>query len=206
MGQWFTLSTSKNSMQCYACGPYHPYRVDGEKNPKFDSHSGFILTSKASQERSFGSAIKYFAELISPEVRSWQLEQHLPEGTNLLMMGDKPFVDVALVPSSKVGKVSDGLAQIMSRVCARDRRLTLRPSLLTRTKEIKKLATGGDRSRQTHLDSIKLTTPENPADIFLLVDDVCTSGNSLIACCDIIQSQLPHVKVIALTLGKTTHE
>lgn len=202
MGYWFNLVTAKTSMDCYVCGPYHPYRVDGEKNPKFDRHSGFILTSKGTQERNFGQAVKYFADLIMPEVRNWALESFLPQGT----IGDQPFVDVVLVPSSKVGKVSDGLSQVMGKVCARDKRLNLQKNLLSRTKQIEKLATGGNRSRQTHVDSITFTMPPNPASIFLLVDDVCTSGNSLVACCDIIQTNIPHSTVIALTLGKTTHE
>lgn len=202
MGHWFNLATAKTSMDCYACGAYHPYRVDGEKNPKFDRHSGFILTSKGAQERNFGQAVKYFADLIMPEVRSWALEGFLPQGT----IGDQPFVDVVIVPSSKVGKVSDGLLQVMGKVCARDKRLNLQKNLLSRTKQIEKLATGGNRSRQTHVDSITFNMPPNPASIFLLVDDVCTSGNSLVACCDIIQTHIPHSTVIALTLGKTTHE
>lgn len=206
MGQWFTLPTEKNGINIFSCSPYYPYRVNGERNSKFDSHSGFILTSKSSQERNFGQAVRYFSNILLSEVPGWPLEQWQPVGTDLRMIHGRPLADVMLVPSSKVGKVSDGLAQIVERLCARDRRLFSHATGLVRTREISKLAAGGSRQLRVHMESISFRPRQHLSGLVVLVDDVCTSGNSLIACCDIIQRANPSTSVVGIVLGKTTHD
>ena len=127
-------------------------------------------------------------------------------GSDPQLTQGRAFVDVILVPSSKVGKVSDGLMQIMTRVCAKDKRLTINRGALHRYKEIKKLASGGCREMHVHQESIMLRQAANLSEVIILVDDVCTSGNSLVACCDIIQSASSFSTVIGIVLGRTTHD
>jgi len=206
MGQWFKLPTARGSMDCFACGPYYPYRLNGEKNPKFDRHCGFILTSKNSGEANFGRAVQHFSGLLEEEISGWQLMKWLPLGTDLRMSAGRPYVDVMLVPCSKAGKVSDGLTKIMTRVSTRDRRLVMHPGALVRTRDTEKRAAGGNRSVQVHRNSIAFRPARDVASLILLVDDVCTTGNSLIACCDIIQEAEPASTVVGVVLGKTTHD
>jgi hypothetical protein len=206
MGQWFTLPTERGYMKCFSCAPYYPYRLSGQLNPQFDKHSGLILTSKSAQESRFGDAIRYFSKQLEPEIRTWNLQQLLPIGTDLRMLENRPYVDVILVPSSKAGKVSDGLTQVMQKVCATDRRLSLIEKALVRTRDVKKLAAGGNRDKNVHEESIQFRPPKNSSHLIVLIDDVCTSGNSLVACCNIIQNQLPSVIVIGVVLGRTTHD
>lgn len=192
-------------MQCYSCAPYFPYRVDGERNPKFDRHSGLILSSKSAQERNFGHALSYFSDMLLGQISQWSLEALRPTGSDPRLTQGRAFVDVIIVPSSKVGKVSDGLTQIMTKVCARDKRLSINNGALHRFREIKKLASGGNRDAHVHQASIMLRPGCNLSDVVILIDDVCTSGNSLIACCEIIQSASPSSTVVGIVLGKTTH-
>ena len=206
MSTWFNLSTARGTMQCYSCAPYFPYRVDGERNPKFDRHSGLILSSKSAQERNFGHALNYFSDMLLGQISQWNLEGLRPTGSDPRLTQGRAFVDVIIVPSSKVGKVSDGLTQIMTKVCARDKRLSINNGALHRFREINKLASGGNRDAHVHQGSIMLRSGCNLSDVVILIDDVCTSGNSLIACCEIIQSASPSSTVVGIVLGKTTHD
>lgn len=206
MGQWFTLPTSRKPIDCFSFGPYYPYRVRGEMNAKFDRYSGAILTSKSSEKSNFGQVVRHFADQLASEIQKWPLERRLPAGTDFRMMQGRPLAKVVLVPSSKANKVSDGLTQIMEKVCAKERRLQLASGALVRVREIDKLATGGNRCVSVHMKTIALKKSIDLSGLVILVDDVCTSGNSLIACCEIIQNQTPETNVIGIVLGKTSHE
>lgn len=55
------------------------------------------------------------------------------------------------------------------------------------TKEIEKLATGGNRNINIHFGSIEVNPNVSiSGEVILVVDDVTTSGNSLYACRDIL--------------------
>jgi predicted amidophosphoribosyltransferase len=57
------------------------------------------------------------------------------------------------------------------------------------------------------MDSLSYSLPnEAPLAPVLLLDDVCTTGNSLIACHNMIQIHQPGRPVAALTLGRTVDE
>jgi len=191
MSMRFVLQTARGPLVCLAATNYYPYREGGAVNPKFDANCGYILSLKDPNSRDFGAAVTHFSRVLYRMIR------------------DMPFKGpavVMLVPGSKAGKVSEGLIQIMSRICTHDDRLTLKADCLVRTKDIDKLATGGNRSTSVHRDSITFQPPTENATFVLLVDDVTTTGKSLVACCDIIRDRSPNMAVYGLALGKTTHE
>ena len=58
---------------------------------------------------------------------------------------------------------------------------------LIRNQSVDKLATGGERSLAIQTSSIIVNDAYNLSeDVILLVDDVTTSGNSLVACRDLL--------------------
>ena len=71
---------------------------------------------------------------------------------------------------------------------------------LKRNKSIDKLATGGNRSMETHMKSISTVLDMDiDNDIVLLMDDVTTTGNSLYACKEILlQNGAREVEMFAL--------
>jgi hypothetical protein len=137
-------------------GLYHPYNQGN--NPEFDRFSGRVLDLKSNKD----GAVDYFFE---------QLKNVDFNGTEAIV----------IVPShtpqnkmSTVKKLAQKLAKYKGWIDASD--------CAVRTHEIAKLASGGDRSLNTHLGSLKimhqhLITGKN----VLVLDDVTTSGNSLFA-------------------------
>jgi hypothetical protein len=158
-------------------GDYHPYRRFGGRNPSFDVHSGRILDVKDNIER----GIAYF--------------QHSLD--EVLIAG----IPIAIVPSHDPEKTTGGLRVLAQRVAAAGR--VDATGCLVRTTKIEKLAHGGDRSVQVHLSSIVVQNPEliQGKDV-LVLDDVSTSGNSLIACETLLMAA-GAARVQRLSLGQT---
>ena len=74
---------------------------------------------------------------------------------------------------------------------------------LIRHSRIEKLSGGGDRSRKVHYDSIKVSGELSvKGEDVLLLDDISTSGNSLLACRDILIANGAR-SVEMLVLGRT---
>ena len=67
------------------------------------------------------------------------------------------------------------------------------------------LAGGGDRAIEVHLKSIEAKGPDRyRGKSILLIDDVLTTGNSMVACRQILMAA-GAAKVHCLTLAKTTY-
>lgn len=158
---------------------YHKYWLDKERkirNPLFDVFSGKILDLKQGKE----SAIKYFYNLLDAEICK--------------------EVTVCVVPSSDAEKQISGISMLGERLAENGR--VNKVYFLKREKSIDKLATGGNRDKWVHMESI--TTMEDvevQGDIVLLMDDVTTTGNSLYACREILISRGAQ-KVEMFALGK----
>nr|WP_297704296.1 hypothetical protein [uncultured Butyrivibrio sp.] len=135
---------------------------------------GKILDLKEGKE----NAIEYFYNLIDCEICK--------------------DVTICIVPSSKMGNVETGMAKLAEKLANNGRKD--RVHFLVREKDIDKLATGGNRSRFIHLDSIGALQGESiKGDVVLLMDDVTTSGNSLYACKEILLAHgASHVEMFAL--------
>lgn len=156
---------------------YHKYWLDRErkiKNPLFDVYSGKILDLKEGKM----SAVQYFYQLLDPEIRSG--------------------VTICVVPSSNAEVKESGIGKLGEMLAGNGRKNKV--YFLRRNKSIDKLATGGNRSMETHMQSISTVLDmdiEN--DIVLLMDDVTTTGNSLYACKEILlQNGAREVEMFAL--------
>lgn len=143
---------------------YHKYWLDRErhiKNPLFDVYSGKILDLKEGKP----SAIRYFYNLLDEEIRK--------------------DVTICVVPSSDSEKRVSGMSQLGEMLACNGR--INKVYMLNRKYSISKLAFGGDRKMEVHLNSIEaLEKLEAENDIVLLMDDVTTTGNSLYACKEIL--------------------
>ena len=163
--------------QVVECGKYHKYWQHGQRNPEFDWYSGFLLDLKENKP----NAVAYFADFLG----------------RILV----PNIPIAVVPGHNPTNVVSGLRSLVQIVAAGGR--IDASGCLVRTVAIEKLATGGNRSVQTHLQSISIMQPE----LFqgrdtLLLDDITTTGNSLIACQQLLL-QAGARRVQRMAFGKT---
>ena len=163
--------------QLMYCGDYHPYRRHGEKNPNFNAYSGFLLDLKENQAGAVERFRQFLEGLLAPDI------------------------PVAIVPSHDPAKTTSGLRTLGEMLAASDR--IDAASCLVRTMKIDKLATGGDRSIQVHLNSIVVQNVQliQGRDVVLL-DDITTSGNSLEACRQLLM-KAGAARVQKLALAKT---
>lgn len=159
---------------------YHKYWLDKErriKNPLFDVFSGKILDLKEGKAQ----AIKYFYNLLTQEICE--------------------DVTICVVPSSNKDNKYSGMAKLGEMLAADGNRKN-KVFYLERTNSIPKLAMGGDRSKEVHIQSISAVEQMDISrDIVLLMDDVTTTGNSLYACKEILM-QHGASKVEMFALGK----
>lgn len=156
---------------------YHKYWLDRErkiKNPLFDVYSGKILDLKEGKM----SAVQYFYQLLDPEIRR--------------------DVTICVVPSSNSEVKESGIGKLGEMLAGNGRKNKV--YFLRRNKSIDKLATGGNRSMETHMKSISTVLDMDiDNDIVLLMDDVTTTGNSLYACKEILlQNGAREVEMFAL--------
>lgn len=146
-------------------GDYLPWRVhkeNGGDGSNYPSHSGRILDLKDGK----AGAVTHFKDIIEPE----------------LLTG----VAIATVPSHDPAKTTGGLKSLGTALASGGARIDA-TSCLVRTVKIAKLAHGGDRSKEVHLNSIVVehTHLVKGKDV-LLLDDVTTSGHSLEACTELL--------------------
>ena len=124
------------------------------------------------------SAVQYFYQLLDPEIRRG--------------------VTICVVPSSNSEVKESGIGKLGEMLAGNGRKNKV--YFLRRNKSIDKLATGGNRSMETHMKSISTVLDMDiDNDIVLLMDDVTTTGNSLYACKEIsLQNGAREVEMFAL--------
>ena len=110
---------------------------------------------------------------------------------------------LVVVPSHKEGGWSQALQKMAKKLC-QELNMTDCSQALERVKEHEKLAMGGDRSIESHMSTMRVN-PEY--DIkgkkVIVLDDVTTSGNSLLASARILK-EAGAERVAAIAIGKTT--
>lgn len=100
-----------------------------------------------------------------------------------------------------------GISILLKDICKKHNILDA-SSCLRRTKEIKKLASGGSRAIERHLSSIELVNLDllKGRDKILLIDDIKSTGNSLLACETLIKEKFPDCLIYKFTFGETVHQ
>jgi predicted amidophosphoribosyltransferase len=158
--------------------PWGVHRQNGGDMSNYPTHSGKILDLKDDKN----NADAYFAGLIEPELRDG--------------------IVIATVPSHDPAKVGGGLKKLAAALAKNGNRVD-GSAVLVRTKKIDKLAKGGDRSKDVHLKSVTVATPNliRGHDV-LLLDDVTKTGNSLAAGKELLLAAGAK-SVECATIGKT---
>lgn len=177
----FDSNVLRDENGIYYLGDYHPFKRNGMRNPLFDDYAGLILDLKENK----GEAKNYF---------SGRLNDALLNNPNLAIL---------CVPSHEAFKKGPN-NEIIQLVCSH-RGMVNGSNCLVRHTTVDKLASGGRRDIDVHLNSIRLENSrilEN-RDI-LIVDDVSTSGNSLKACEAIVRRNVRSIKSLScLVYGRT---
>lgn len=191
-----TLWGAHRTHTCYYLIDYHKYWLDKAarvKNPHFSPECGLILSFKDAQHRDHKRAVSHFAKQITAALKG------LPSNVDF---------NIYLVPSSKVGYGSAGLDAVARYLCREYDNLHYVQNALYRHRTIAKLAHGGDRSVGVHIESITYRPPAKGIRPIILLDDVCTTGNSLVACLNLItfQHAVADLKVTPVVLGSTVDE
>lgn len=170
----------------YALGKYLPWRHHrnmGGDSFSYPEHSGKLLDLKDGKER----GLIYCQKVLTAEIK-----------TNISLA-------IAAVPSSDATKIRSGVQQLVSRFAPVIGGLDL-GDLVIRTKSISKLATGGNRAMQVHLDSMAVNNIDRAEGrIVMLLDDILTTGNSLAAARQILLDA-GAADVICVAMGQTSYD
>lgn len=174
----FLKSSENNLDSVITLGKYHPYR--GGNNPEFDEFSGKILDLKKKDI----VAYLYFHQLLknyfNPQSTVVTIPSHDPNNIN---SGIKEFAEFLIIEC----KLIDGT------------------NLLVRQVIIPQLAAGGNRNINIHMNSMAVYDNEKiKGKNILLIDDVCTSGNSLRAGKKLLEDAGANM-VQMFALGQTTN-
>lgn len=168
--------------QIYYADHYEPYH--GGQNRRFQGSefSQRVLNLKSKHIDSVEREIPYFADLVRPFLAT------LPTGLVLCH-----------VPSHEAQTPSPGLARLLEKVARPGDEVAL--ELITRTRSIAKLATGGERIFQVHFESLSISAPAARDRRILVLDDVTKTGNSLLASRKLLKEAGSN-EVFLLALGK----
>lgn len=158
--------------------PWGVHRSAGGDRSNYPEYSGKILDLKDGKD----AGVAYFRDQIATE----------------LMDG----IVIVTVPSHDPAKLGVGLKKLVAELVSDSTRVD-GSDCLVRTKKIDKLARGGDRGKEVHLNSVSVArVPLIKGKDVLLLDDVTKTGNSLNACRDLLLAAGAR-SVECATIGKT---
>jgi hypoxanthine-guanine phosphoribosyltransferase len=169
-----------NLPEIFYLGVYQPFTGECEGDFDFTEYTSRILELKNCNSL----VIEDFADCISSNLHD-------------------DFDCIVVVPPHQSEKDNSGI-KILAQEIASKNNLIDATSCLIRYRTIDKLATGGNRSLETHLQSIKVVNKEIiKGKKLLLIDDVSTTGNSLKACQELLE-YAGAKSVKSFVLAKTT--
>ena len=171
---------------------YHPYRQQGIKNWRFDQASSVMLRFK----RGEGEAIGYYLLKILGKFSRKRYYRELIESEN---------VRFAAIPGHSKNSNDSGvhkLARMLSAYYGREDY----SQCLSRKYNVAKLSSGGNRSMMVHFRSMLVDEGlEISGKTIFLLDDIVTTGNSLIAGKELLL-EAGAAKVYPLAMGRTVLE
>jgi predicted amidophosphoribosyltransferase len=176
-----------NQTGIYYLENYNPYWITDEYGERIVNPNA--STNVLNFKRNDPKSRKYFFDLIKDE---------------LINFRDNANVYITHVPSHEANKHSESLGDLCE-MLADYNNITYLPNCLLRTNPISKLAPGGDRSMITHFNSITIPNGDIiKGKTVILIDDVTTTGNSLLACKQLL-SNAGIATFALLSLTKTCH-
>lgn len=170
------------AMNIHHLSRYNPYHQGN--NPAFDHVSGMLLSFKKGEAKS----IPFWLSRVEKKITE--------------LVGNKPFY-VATVPSSTKGKHHPGFKQLIPKLSQKFDVLNDKGNLIQRDESIDKLAAGGNRAIEVHVNSLSVPTPASNKKPVVLLDDVTTTGNSMKAAISKLE-RAGYTVVAAIALGKTS--
>lgn len=167
----------------YYLKTYIPYRLaSGEVNSRFNQDSGSILDIKSADPETMQKGINYF---------SASLDAVIPKDAIIVV-----------VPSHNPQKTNSGMHMMGQWLSSKGSR-TDATHCLVRTYPIAKLAHGGNRHIDVHTQSITVSNVHLIQNRnVILLDDVATTGNSLLACANKLISA-GAISVTCLAIAQT---
>lgn len=164
-------------------GPYKPWSYHkemGGDNSSYPTHSGLILDIKYKRD----PGINYFYNYLLPYIK----KDHT----------------ACIIPSHDPENLDSGLRRLVTKLAANSVWVDGTKCLRRHTK-VTKLTDGGDRRIETHLNSIVVENVDLVSGrTILLMDDVTTTGHSLIAGKRLLLAA-GAARVRCLALGRTTY-
>jgi hypothetical protein len=168
---------------------YHSYWIvpNVEKNPSCDQDSRRIMDVKNPGCRGYNKAVEYFGAELGRWITS--------------AASDLGFLQVAIVPSSTAGKQSAAIESMLKYVKAPPI-LMYNPNFLVRHKSVTPAHSGGQRSEELHMQTIRVNAYIDPKIPVLLLDDVYTTGASVNACKRLLRDAGAKT-VVTVAIGRT---
>lgn len=162
--------------------PWNYHKDNGGTASSWPEHSSRIMDVKRLRAGGFG----YFDKALISAVAKF--------APDLLVV----------VPGHDPNGGKSGMRMIAERIVARTKAAS-GCHLLERHTLIEKLAGGGDRAMDIHLESLRVTDPASVSrKTILLLDDVLTTGNSIAASRRLL-AEAGADNVVAIALSRTTY-
>lgn len=172
--------------------PYHSYSERGDKKSKEVYH---VFKRGWGMDTYFPQICEDLFEAIDDYIKSCGIS--------------KPKVVVTIMPSHNKGKYGDSLIAIAKEVC-REFDFSNACGLIQRTVDKTKSTDGGSRDVFSHMCTMGLNhsiDADTSADIYIVMDDITTTGSSLEAAKRVlINDGVDARKIVKIAIAKTMYD